>query len=232
MYSELLAHCPEPYLRALPAQEFLRGWRGPHESVVLAFLRPEGTPWLLALGQVDSLKPMIDHARNAYPTAERMTISRRAQDLLGNERHPWDWWEIRRDPEWNGESATALGNQHNEEIAAFLANASPSASTPPGHRDVMTWHGIRRDGQLVAVGAALTWQSGVVVLASIATHPLWRGQGLGRAVTASLTRYCLDQGHNTVYLGMNADNDAARSTYRALGYQVIGEYTSGSLSAD
>ena len=69
----------------------------------------------------------------------------------------------------------------------------------------------------------------VVNLSSIAVHPDCRGQGLGRALTAALTRRLLDEGCDLVTLGMYADNDAARAVYDALGWRAEHRFTSGPL---
>jgi predicted GNAT family acetyltransferase len=67
---------------------------------------------------------------------------------------------------------------------------------------------------------------GVPHLASIATAAAVRGQGLGAAVTAWLTRALLAQ-HGRVTLGMYADNEVARRMYRALGYRDTHLFSSG-----
>jgi predicted GNAT family acetyltransferase len=59
---------------------------------------------------------------------------------------------------------------------------------------------------------------GVPHLASIATHPRVRGQGIGTALTTTVTARLLAAGAPVVTLGMYADNDVARRMYARIGY--------------
>ena len=74
----------------------------------------------------------------------------------------------------------------------------------------------RRAGRLR--GAHARACPGVPHLASIATHPSVRGQGLGTALTAARHGAALRAGAPVVTLGMYADNDVARRMYARLGY--------------
>lgn len=234
-FADLLRHSPHPYLRVVAKPDFLEGWLGPDESVAAHFRTDAGAPWILLLGQAarvlgDELLPIS--APRLFTLDSRWTVPRLAEDLLGRERSQWDWWAIDGHPSSDPMAAEVvdLATEHDDEIRELLAVASPTASSPPGDPQICTWHGVRSEGRLVAVGAAIRWKSGAPVLASIATHPEYRGKGLARAVTSSLTRYFRAQGEGRITLGMYAANESARRTYTAVGYRVIQEFTSGSLN--
>ncbi len=66
-------------------------------------------------------------------------------------------------------------------------------------------------------------------LTGIVVDPAHRGQGLGTAVTAGLTRAAIERparmpGVST--LGMYSDNDSARPLYRRLGYRSAHAFSS------
>lgn len=63
----------------------------------------------------------------------------------------------------------------------------------------------------------------VAALGNITTHPDFRRQGLGKAVTAKL---CLSLLETVKHVGLNVqvDNEEAIRCYRRLGFEVIGSY--------
>lgn len=226
-FATVLAHTDHPYLRVAPAMDFRWAVLDSEASSASVFDTDSGVPWLLALG--DQLDEVTAIAAAQIGSASRWTVPRAHEHLLGAERSQWDWWGRTADtplPRLEHE-VDRLGTVHHGEITALLALASPTASSAPDDPEVCTWHGIRSNGSLVAVGAGLRWKSGAPNLASIATHPEYRGRGLARSITTSLTRFFFDQGQSQVFLGMYAANDSARRTYTAVGYRVLQEFSSG-----
>jgi ribosomal protein S18 acetylase RimI-like enzyme len=110
-------------------------------------------------------------------------------------------------------------------IDPLLAHSS-SAYIYAGDPHVVEWRGITDGDALVAVGARQAAAHGGAHLASICTDPGSRGQGLGRAITASLAAEALKAGAPWVWLDMYADNAAAARTYRAVGFEEMGRYRS------
>lgn len=109
-----------------------------------------------------------------------------------------------------------------------MTTGTGCGSTGPGR--VLQWVGIRDDeGALIACAAHTERVRGVPHLASIATHPQWRGRGLGSAITGGMTRRLLAEGAPVVTLGMYADNDVARRMYERLGFRCEHRFTSRSL---
>jgi ribosomal protein S18 acetylase RimI-like enzyme len=225
-WQRLLHHVAHPYLEVVPAVDFQFALLGARKnSCISVFATETEKLWVLGLGpEIGQLAQEISLDQPA-----RWTVPRSAEDLLHPDRSQWDWWAIDRDPTWPLTSPPVidLKRDHDERIRAFLALASPTASTSPGSAEVMTWHGVEEEGQLLAVGAAIRWKSGAPVLASIATHPDSRGKGLAKSITASLTQYFREQGEERITLGMYAANEQARQTYLAVGYRVVQEFSSG-----
>jgi predicted GNAT family acetyltransferase len=71
---------------------------------------------------------------------------------------------------------------------------------------------------------------GVPHIASVATHPDYRGQGLARATVGVMTTQLLDEGVPRVTLGSYAYNAPAAAVYRSLGYEVRHRWRSGRLT--
>lgn len=144
----------------------------------------------------------------------------------------WDWFFTATPPPLQpGEDAVVWAVPEDEPaIGALLDADSPRHSARPGEADVLRWCVVRGDdGSLLACAALVEHVPGVAHLAGIVTRRDQRGRGLGRAVTAWLTRQLLAEGAPLVTLGMYADNDVARRIYRALGYVEAHQFASGYL---
>lgn len=63
----------------------------------------------------------------------------------------------------------------------------------------------------------------VAALGNITTLPSRRGKGYGRRVTARLCRSLVDEGID-IGLNVKADNSAAISCYRGLGFETVAAY--------
>ena len=107
-------------------------------------------------------------------------------------------------------------------VQAFLEQVNPHYSVPADHPEVERWLGVADEasGGLLAVGAFTRRKRGTGYLASIATTPQARGQGLGAAVTAALTRHAFASGGDLCTLAHYHPNDPARRIYLRLGYRT------------
>ena len=116
-------------------------------------------------------------------------------------------------------------------VQAFLDRVNPHHSVRAEHREVELWMGVadEADGALLAVGAFTRRPSGAAYLASIATAEPARGQGLGAAVTAALTRYAFASGDVLCTLAHYHPNEPARRVYQRLGYQTTHQNHSHTL---
>jgi len=197
---------------------------------------------LVALGPAEDAAALLlgvaerlDAARDPI-TLGSVTLPRDADRHLPayrlDPRNDWEWFVTRTAPPLQpGEEAVAwLPASGDDELRALLLTWSPRHDAEPGQPGVQRWAGVRAaDGSLVCAAAHTERRPGVPHLASVVTHGAHRGQGLGTAVTAWLTRTLLAEGTGWVTLGMYSDNDAARRLYRRLGYANDHHFTSGRL---
>ncbi|MBC7638866.1 MAG: GNAT family N-acetyltransferase [Rhodoferax sp.] len=171
------------------------------------------------------------------PVAEpvRVTVPRGTLGVLGDgvrvgDGADWDWFrtDVRPVPAADEERVVTVADDG--AVRTLLAAASPRHSAVPGDDEIRRWVGVQADdGTLLACAAHTEAVPGVPHLASIATHPSARGQGLGALVTGALTRRLLDEGFPAGTLGMYADNDVARRMYLRLGYRCDHEWSSRAI---
>ncbi|GAA1256889.1 GNAT family N-acetyltransferase [Oryzihumus leptocrescens] len=232
-WQELLeASGQDPFVRYDVGPAFAGGWA---VDGAVAFLRrtPSGRTALALLGSPAGVGALVatvaaDPAVVVGHDVRAITLPQPLEPLL--ERHfrmgagsRWEWMWTQEVPQQQpAETALrALGNTADAgELTAFLADASPTASARPGDEGIEWWVGARDgSGTLVACGALQRTGAGSPHLAGIAVRPDRRGEGLGAAVTAALTRRAITlDGVST--LGMYSDNAVARSLYLRLGYRV------------
>lgn len=187
---------------------------------------------LTVLGSPATATQVVPAALQEWDFASA-TLPRGAVELLTAERpdaaarigvgDDWEWM-------WTDEAPVRVPGEErvrelsvpacDPEIVDLLAAASPRHSATPGSPGIERWAGVRGSTRtLVAAAANDPFSPGVPHLASIAVHPDARGQGLGAAVTAALTRRLLDEGAPVVTLGMYSDNAVARRMYARLGFR-------------
>lgn len=148
----------------------------------------------------------------------------------------WDFrWTHSAPPRQEQEQLVAVEPKPDQqELAMFLADASPSHSVEPGDPKIRRWVSVRdANGRLLAIGADTRRPAtGVAHIASIATRRAARGRGLGAAVTAWLTRQTLADGARVVTLGIYSENAVAQRLYTRLGFAPGAHYSSGRLAQE
>lgn len=199
--------------------------------------RPKGKH-LQVHGAAESAAKLVQalHAEGVLAKVRRANVPRDAFDLipktLGLSREAdWDFlWTTRPPPHQPGEDQVRrLEATDHDEINDVLDAALPDSISRPGHPGTRAWHGIRRDGRLVACAADIS--RGVArALAGIAVRPEAQGRGLGAALTARLARDLLPE-HGVVALGVYRDNLGAISLYTRLGFRSRLGRTSCGVSA-
>jgi ribosomal protein S18 acetylase RimI-like enzyme len=107
------------------------------------------------------------------------------------------------------------------DVEAMLALAT---LTEPGPfrretRLMGPFFGVRRDGRLAAMAGERMHPPGHAELSGVCTHPDFRGQGLGRRLSAFKTRAILQRGE-TPFLHAWQDNAGAIALYEKLGYRI------------
>ncbi|MFL6117343.1 MAG: GNAT family N-acetyltransferase [Catenulispora sp.] len=198
--------------------------------------------WLTVVGAPDSAGTLLRYALADLSRRPYGISVPRGTDLSGiafAEPEEWDYMVF--DPQWGVTLAVQPGEERVEEvlpsraadaeIGDFLHVANPGHSAKPGWDAIRAW-GVVRDasGEVLACGAYCRRGGGNGYLASVGTHPRARGQGLGAAVSAWLTRRSLAGGDGFCALGHWHPNDPARRVYARLGYRTTHRMTSGKLS--
>ncbi|TDD99990.1 GNAT family N-acetyltransferase [Jiangella asiatica] len=227
-HATLLAHSdghPVPRWHLAP-EEFDRAWSlggavgwtavAPHGRALFV-VGPDSEAASLAAAVVDTEPvPRVVVPRDAVPHLE---------PLLGD---GWEWvwfWTDRPPSPRPGEAAARrLGEDDHDALAELLRVSSPLTSVTPGDGRTRSWWGVEVDGVLVACAAEFPQAPGVWHLRGVATHPRWRGRGLGADATAAVTRAAFGHGAHAVTLGMYADNGVAWRMYERLGFQVGQEF--------
>jgi ribosomal protein S18 acetylase RimI-like enzyme len=228
----LLATDHDPYVRGSLRKPMVTGWTGHGAVAWRATDAEERRPYLMTLGDPHAVALLVEELLPELRDQTRITLPRGTAPLLpawvALDGEDWDFrWLGAPPPEQPAEDRVVpVGD---EEVAALLALASPTASALPGDPAVRRWVGFRSDQGLLACAADTSAATGVGHLSSIAVHPDARGQGLGAAVTAALSRQLLTGGCEVVTLGMYAWNTAGRALYDHLGMADTHRFTSGPL---
>lgn len=237
-------------LAASGDDEFVRWQVDPRQSPTgwivgdaVAFVRRrlDGRQALIVVGPpsdaaraLRELVPGNGFTRTSVPYGTFDELSRDSGGVVVGEGADWEWMITDTPPAVSTRAGEVvwLADDDAPAISALLEAASPRHSADPGDDDVRGWVGIRSpEGGLVACAAHTEAVPGVPHLASIATHPTVRGQGLGSVVTGELVRRLLAARAPVVTLGMYSDNTVARRTYRSLGFRCRHFFSSRALLA-
>lgn len=230
----LLATSHDPFARGTLRRPLLRGWSTDGATAWIGIDNEERQSYLSALGDPGVVGALVGALLDELPPRQRLTVPRTTPARLpawaGMTGVDWDFrWLPEPPPLQRGEERV---EPVDDDIAVkeLLASSSERASAQPGDEAVLRWLGVRDSGgRLLACAADTSSATGVGHLSSIAVVPEARGQGLGRAVTAALTRSLFAQGKDVVTLGMYADNAPGRAVYDALGFRDDHPFTSGPL---
>jgi GNAT superfamily N-acetyltransferase len=112
-----------------------------------------------------------------------------------------------------------------EEITAFLETHAPSSSVFPGNDEILRWVEILDQDELIGVAALCRWQSGKVVVSSVASHSDRRGQGIGKQVMAASLSVAHQLGEEILSLGVMHANESAHRLYRSMGFTLMHNFT-------
>jgi GNAT superfamily N-acetyltransferase len=199
--------------------------------------------WLSVIGSPEVAGALLRRALDDLPRRPQGFSAPRGTDVSGLDlAEPTTWDFMAFDPAWGVELAALPGEERVEEMAPgleadaeigdFLKVANPTHSAKPGWEAIQAW-GVVRDaeGTLLACGAYCRREGGNGYLASIGTRPEARGQGLGAAVSAWLTRRSLAAADHFCALGHWYPNEPARRIYTRLGYRTTHEMMSARFSA-
>lgn len=190
-------------------------------------------PVFTAFGPANSLAPLMAEVADEAAPAFRVTVVAHAAAHLPLEwrhrdPHRWHWMLTRSMPP--DFSLPVEEVEAADEVESLLDVAQPNAHARPGTAGIESWMGVREAGALVAVGALLRQADGTGHLRAVSVHPDHRGCGIGRGLSAALTRRALAGGSGVATLGVYTDNVPALATYTGLGYTTGHTFVSGPVS--
>jgi ribosomal protein S18 acetylase RimI-like enzyme len=191
------------------------------------------------------------HFVSADFDGENLSITRRDEKLYGMAfgtapfiSPDWDNFSIEsrglsqlpdgivKEAEWDCYQApTAAGidvaerKMSDDAIAGFLKVHAPSSSVFPGNDEILQWIEIIEDGELLGTAALCRWQSGRVVVSSVATHGDRRGEGIGKKVMAASLSAAHKLGEAVLCLGVMHANESAHRLYRSMGFTLMHNFT-------
>lgn len=121
--------------------------------------------------------------------------------------------------------AVAAATSSDSEIDTFLKSHAPDSSVFPGNDEIIQWVEVISEGKLAAVAALCRWESGRIVISSVATHSEMRGRGLGK----QLMEKCIIAGHQLgekyLCLGVRHQNESAQRLYKGTGFRLMHNFT-------
>lgn len=231
----LLATGHDPFARGSLRRPVLRGWLGPGAVAWVGTDAEERVPYLSALGRPEPVGALVAELLPELPPRQRVTLPRGAAAFLPawvgvQDGGEWDFRWLPAPPPVQDAEPLVQPDVDEVAVKAVLSRTSPRASALPGDAAVRRWWGVPDpDGGLLACAADTSAVTGVGHLSSIATVPQARGRGLGKAVTARVSRALFEAGCDVVTLGLYADNSLGRALYDALGFRDGHRFTSGRL---
>lgn len=155
---------------------------------------------------------------------KNFSIETRALSQLPSLYKPVAEWDCYWSPTFSGDLGETVQSS-DEAISAFLNEHAPDSSVFPGNSEILRWVEINHDNELAAVAALCRWESGRVVISSVATDTQLRGRGLGKQLMQKCLITAAQLGEDYVSLGVRHGNESAQRLYRATGFRLMHNFT-------
>jgi len=191
-------------------------------------------PTVLALSRdPEPMRALLTEIKNRLPDKFYLHLSpglidRFADDF--NYRHRGDNYKmILRDSFEVSQAfipeAVRLNDDDLESLIDFFAESYPGNWFNFRMLKTGFYYGIKFDTRLAAVGGVHVFspQYRVASLGNIAVHPDFRGQGLGRKITAVICKYLFSR-VDTIGLNVRCNNKPAIAIYNQLGFEETANY--------
>ena len=210
------------YVESYPGSPFFETWV-PEEKFLSAEFDREGN---FAISREDDGIYGIALGENPSIPAEWKNFSMESRGInqLPEEFKAVVEWDCYWAPTIAG--SFVIGKQATDEaIDSFLKTHAPDSSVYPGNDEVLQWIQIHDGEELVAVAALCRWQSGRVVISSVATHSEHRGKGIGKILMKNCMIAGADLGEKYLSLGVRHENESAQRLYASLGFRLMHNFT-------
>ncbi|WP_428268515.1 GNAT family N-acetyltransferase [Haliangium sp.] len=217
------------------------GWRVGDELRALCLLYTATDPiTLLALCRADAVEPMVQLLLDLTPMLPTRVYAHLAPGLFDHLAAQWrsvvsrgrhvkmmltDTSIIEADDAGAGWEAVAISTDDLPSVQRFYADSYPGNWFDARMLDTGQYRGMRRGDSWLAVAGVHVYspQYRVAALGNIAVSAAHRGQGLGRAVTATVCR-AMRPNIDVIGLNVHHDNAIARRCYEGLGFTTVGGY--------
>ena len=234
--AELLAAYDDPFVQhqtdpAAVVRAFLRGPAAVIESV--SHMPGARGTLMMALGPTPDLAALTAEVADVIGAPGRISVPVASIGALPEKWRPhrvkqWHWMATRSSPPAPSIPVEEVTAAH--EVDALLDAFAPDAHARPGSPRVEAWLGVREGGELLAVGALARHHARTGHLRAVTVVPEARGHGIGRELSAALTRRALEGGSGVATLGVYTDNAPAVTVYRRLDYAVVHTFASGPVT--
>ncbi|WP_426246829.1 GNAT family N-acetyltransferase [Nocardioides sp. LHG3406-4] len=191
---------------------------------------PPGSRAFTCLGEAEPLVALMRDLASAIEPPDRLSVPVEVADASPwRQDESWLWRWMYADRPGPEPRVEVVECSDPDEINAVLDAGNPDAWARPGGEG-LRWLGIRDGDALVAVGAVHRQAGGAGLLQAVTVVPGARGRGLGRDLSAGLTRLAQSEAPGVATLGAYADNAPAVATYLSLGYANPYTFRSGPVS--
>lgn len=210
------------YEEIFPRSPFLRTWI-PEDGFIRAHSDDSGNLSITRSGEKSygfafGGNPIFD------PEWESCSIESRGISSKPENFEVMDQWDCYWAPTIDGE-AIDQENASDLNIENFLKTHAPNSSVMPGNSEILQWVQIGREGELLGVAALCRWESGRVVISSVATHSDHRGQGIGKELMRRTLIVGRHLGEEYLSLGVMHENESAQRLYRSMGFTLMHNFT-------
>jgi len=203
---------------------------------VTPFYQGEGLPVLLAFGELDSdylwqLQSLLPDRFYAHMSAGLINeFSKNFLVTAHGDHFKMALVNFDSIKKANINNTFQLVDTDLPEIDQLYRESYPDNAFDPRMLESGQYIGLRYQGRLVSIAGIHTYSAAyrVAALGNITTHPDFRGQGFGRAVTARLCQL-LEGTTDFIGLHVKCDNQPAFSLYQSLGFRISSVYGEFSL---
>lgn len=203
---------------------------------IATFYRGKGLPVLLVfgkfdhgyLGELQSLLPDCFYIHSSPGLIEHFSENNQIREYGDHYKMALENYEPIHTA--NTENTFQITKSDLPEVNQLYQASYPDNAFDASTLDSGQYIGIRHQGKLVSIAGihiySTTYQ--VASLGNITTHPDYRSQGFGKAVTA---RLCLLLERTVDFIGLHVkcDNRAAIALYESLGFRISSVYGEFSL---